>query len=32
MKIAEQSKIFNKNLTKAGVVVLFIASNYEIDD
>ena len=32
MIAAEQSKIFDKNLSKAGVVVLFIAANYELED
>jgi hypothetical protein len=32
VKFAENSKIFDKNLTKSGVVVLFIAANYEVDD
>jgi hypothetical protein len=32
MIASEHSKIFDKNLSKAGVVVLFIASNYEVED
>jgi hypothetical protein len=32
MTTSEQSKIFDKNLSKAGVVVLFIAANYEVED
>ena len=32
MIAGEQAKIFDKNLSKPGVVVLFIAANYEVDD
>jgi hypothetical protein len=32
MTATEHSKLFDKNLSKAGVVVLFIAANYEVED
>jgi hypothetical protein len=32
MVSAQEAKIIDKNLRKAGVVVLFIAANYEVED
>lgn len=32
MIFAEKSNIFDKNVSQANVVVLFIAANYEIED
>jgi hypothetical protein len=32
MESAEQARIIDKNLRKAGVVILFIAANYEVDE